>query len=512
MDTEIEEEGVVVMGNAFYNPAQKFNRTMTIKIIKEYLEKRRQDKEHPKKNTEENANREMVLLECMSATGLRGIRYCKEIEGPRKIVLNDISEKACREIEENCRKNSVPAELGKKISTGSLTVEIRNEDCRVLMLQNKKAFDVIDIDPFGTCAPFIECAIESLSEGGLLCVTSTDTKVLCGKPPESCVRSYGTASPNCSFSHEAAVRTVLSFISRTSSRLGRNMVPLVSLSVDFFVRVFVTIQTDRRAASMSILYNSYYGLCVCLNREEQHILKKDGAAYKHAKICSNMCTLCGRTLPIYGPFWNRAMCQREFVRGVIDKIDKGHVEEKTGGIVQTAASSSQIDRRIHGMLSLAIEEEESVFYCHLPYLCSVLEMPVVPIAAFVSFLEHNGFSSSLTHCKPNSIKTNTPAVVLYIGVVEYHRKFSPEVYEKFAGRLGPVEERPTNEQRASVIFENMKKHMEKNTIRIDFSITDKAKLLTSRRFLKFQDKEGLGWGPMKKGAARQPQASSSTPE
>ena len=53
-------------------------------------------------------------------------------------------------------------------------------DARVLMLTHPKAFDVVDLDPYGTPSLLLEPAVEAVADGGLLCVTATDTAVLCG--------------------------------------------------------------------------------------------------------------------------------------------------------------------------------------------------------------------------------------------------------------------------------------------------------------------------------------------
>ena len=46
--------------------------------------------------------------------------------------------------------------------------------------RSKAQFDVIDLDPYGTAAPFVDAAVQSLSSGGLLCITCTDTAVMAG--------------------------------------------------------------------------------------------------------------------------------------------------------------------------------------------------------------------------------------------------------------------------------------------------------------------------------------------
>lgn len=40
--------------------------------------------------------------------------------------------------------------------------------------------DVVDLDPYGTAAPFVDAAIGCIADGGLLAVTCTDLAVLAG--------------------------------------------------------------------------------------------------------------------------------------------------------------------------------------------------------------------------------------------------------------------------------------------------------------------------------------------
>lgn len=40
-------------------------------------------------------------------------------------------------------------------------------------------FDVIDLDPYGSVTPFLDSALNS-SNDTLLCITCTDSRVLCG--------------------------------------------------------------------------------------------------------------------------------------------------------------------------------------------------------------------------------------------------------------------------------------------------------------------------------------------
>lgn len=482
----IEEEGVVVGEGAFYNPAQKFNRTLTIKIINQFITGSQKDR--------------IVLLECMSATGLRGIRYLKELQGVDKIVMNDISHSACSSIVNNCMRNGIKAEINETIEeSGKPAVEVRNEDCRVLMLSRKREFDVIDIDPFGTCAPYIETALEAIANNGLLCVTSTDTKVLCDKPPESCYKYYGSVSTNNSHSHETAIRIILSYISKIAAKTGKSIEPLVSLSMDFFIRVFVRVTHDKKASTETLFLNRQYLMCCCMNRVEIEILRKekDKHVYRHTKApSSTVCTLCKRVFGLFGPFWKGSLHNQEFLQRVINQIDKTDIVSKTGGDKQTAHTSSQINRRIHGMLSMASEELSNEFYYSIPAVSSILSFPAPPLSLIISFLQNNGIFVSLTHCKPNSIKINGRIEYVYLAVILYYKTIKPDVYAVYSDRLaGTRQDIETHTHNLMVYLEE---YMKQNTIVVDFTLTESASEITARKYLKFQDRSGLGWGPAKR--------------
>ena len=65
------------------------------------------------------------MLEAMSATGLRAIRYAKEIDGIGMVVANDMDKAAVAAIQRNIEFNGVQE-----------TVQAHRDDARVLMIQH----------------------------------------------------------------------------------------------------------------------------------------------------------------------------------------------------------------------------------------------------------------------------------------------------------------------------------------------------------------------------------------
>lgn len=74
-----------------------------------------------------------------------------------------------------------------------------------LMRREKRFFDVIDLDPYGTAVPFLESALSAMADGGMLAVTFTDMAVLCSRSPHVCFYKYGAAPLNKKYCHEVII-------------------------------------------------------------------------------------------------------------------------------------------------------------------------------------------------------------------------------------------------------------------------------------------------------------------
>lgn len=63
-------------------------------------------------------------------------------------------------------------------------------------------FDVVDLDPYGSAAGFLDAAVQSVTDGGLLAVTCTDSGVLCGNHVEVGLAKYGSVTLKAQHCHE----------------------------------------------------------------------------------------------------------------------------------------------------------------------------------------------------------------------------------------------------------------------------------------------------------------------
>lgn len=73
----IANEQNEVRGTVFYNPVQEFNRDISILTIREHAKVKAEELQARGKDA---AARGFSVLEALAATGLRSVRYMKEIE------------------------------------------------------------------------------------------------------------------------------------------------------------------------------------------------------------------------------------------------------------------------------------------------------------------------------------------------------------------------------------------------------------------------------------------------
>lgn len=63
-------------------------------------------------------------------------------------------------------------------------LEIHHGDALDMLYAARKGglgtYDVIDVDPYGGAASFLDASVQAVNDGGLLCITSTDMPVLSG--------------------------------------------------------------------------------------------------------------------------------------------------------------------------------------------------------------------------------------------------------------------------------------------------------------------------------------------
>jgi tRNA (guanine26-N2/guanine27-N2)-dimethyltransferase len=272
----------------FYNEKQVFNRDLSILILNSWKQLG-----YPIDS----------ILEPLCASGIRVLRYFKQGPKVNSIVCNDINPQAIDLTKYNFKKNfnKIPSQL-----------RFHCLDARKLFLNefsNNSWFNVIDIDPFGSPQPFINDSIRILGNPGLYLVTATDMPVWVGKFPLKAYRRYGITHLkliNTSYCHEIAIRALISYVQREFLKQNQSVYPLISISIDHYMRVAFLKQRGKITEAIS--NNGFIYECFkCKKRTSIPI--KTGNQIDKLALCS-----CGSTEnQIIGPIWLGPLHDNDFL-------------------------------------------------------------------------------------------------------------------------------------------------------------------------------------------------------
>ncbi|KAJ5709822.1 hypothetical protein N7493_009414 [Penicillium malachiteum] len=395
------------------------------------------------------------VLDALSATGLRALRYASELPMVTKVVANDLSSSAIASMKTNVEYNKLEGRIQPNLG-----------DARAYMygVPQVEKFDVIDLDPYGTAAPFLDAAVQGVKDGGLLCVTCTDASIWASTGySEKSFALYGGIPIKGHYSHEGGLRLILNSLAMSASKYGAAIEPLLSLSIDFYARVFVRVhrspaQVKFLASNSMLVYNCDAGcgswstqpLAALKNRQD----RKGNPVYHfglaQGPMTSSHCEHCGFKTHIAGPMWAGPLHNPHFVQKILALLPKLDTD------------TYQTIPRIEGMLTTALEEDLELtpstssptpetsetnveaseypaiiprqdpalkepypFYLNLSVLSKVLHCPTVPLDEFRGALHSIGYRSTRSHAKPNSLRTDAPFTVVWEIMREWIRQENP---------------------------------------------------------------------------------------
>ncbi|KAK4163177.1 putative N(2),N(2)-dimethylguanosine tRNA methyltransferase [Cladorrhinum sp. PSN259] len=416
---------------------------------------------------EEKKQLPFTILDALSASGLRALRYAHEIPFLTKVTANDLLKAATDAIQRNAVHNKLVDKI--KVShddaLAHMYQRVVDELRRPKPSPNLK-YDIIDLDPYGSAAPFLDAAVQALrDDGGLLCVTCTDSGVWASNGyPEKCFSLYGGVPLKGWYSHEVGLRIVLHSIETAAAKYGLAIEPLLSLSIDFYCRVFVRITKSPamvkfQAGKNMVVYNCGQG---CGSWTTQLLMKNkptpnkkgDGIFYRHgfarAPTAPESCEHCGSSTHMAGPMYAGRIHDPEFVKQVIAEAEEASPEiygtlPRVRGMLQTALEEYIPTPEELEAESKAKEGEDETkkpkkkkkteaemaaidpypFYFFPAHVAGLLSCRSPAEAPLKGALRGMGYQVTRSHCKPGSIKTNAPWSVIWHVFKEWIRQKAP---------------------------------------------------------------------------------------
>jgi tRNA (guanine26-N2/guanine27-N2)-dimethyltransferase len=354
----------------FYNPRMELCRDISVSLVQVLA----------------NELGGIRICDPLAGVGARGLRYAMEVRGVERAIINDRSQEAVEYIRRNVELNG----LG--------NVEVHAEDANVLLWSHRgKRFHFIDVDPFGSPAPFVDAACAALARGGILALTATDTAPLSGAHVKACLRRYGARPLKTEYCHELGVRILIGFAQRVAGKHELALVPVLTHSTEHYFRIYLRAAGGAQRVDEILGRQGHVSHCRSCGRRV--VTCGIGAAL--SRTCE-----CGEKFEHAGPMWLGQLVDKEFIRKVYADLGNRNFTLGCRELV---------------LLYRCIEEAGGppTFYDHHD-LSRRAGVSAPKLLEVISKLRGMGYFASRTHFSDVGLRTNAPLEEL----LEVFRGFS----------------------------------------------------------------------------------------
>jgi tRNA (guanine26-N2/guanine27-N2)-dimethyltransferase len=340
---------------AFFNPHAKISRDFSIIAYNSYV----------------NKLTEKSMADALAGVGARAIRVAVEVSQLDEVFVNDANPIALDMAKESSRLNDVEKKCRFSV----------NEACKFLIEHSSKRsrFGIVDLDPFGTPAPYVDCALRAVNDDGLLSITATDTPVLCGIYPEVSLRRYYGRSLNVEYGNEIGLRLLMGLVSMIASRLELGIQPLFVHSTRNYLRVYARVNVGSSYAETMPSKLGYILHCFSC-----------GSRKYGGQIDQNFCETCKKPMRSAGPLWIDTMFDADFVDRMIRSLADCEVDRKCGKILSLAREEAYMPPTYYSMDKISEKLKTTP-----PTLSSVIDR-----------LRSSGYAATRTSLRLTGFKTD----------------------------------------------------------------------------------------------------------
>lgn len=200
----------------------------------------------------------------------------------------------------------------------------------------KRFFDLIDLDAFGSPSALIQPVLQVLAFDGVLLLASTDGRSPTGHDRPGAIRSFGAAARAHPASWELALRLQLGLLARQAWMLGRGVQPLLAFSEGRTFRLAVRLARRPTAAE-----EEHLGLVArcerCGDQQLQPLLRLQGWPRCH-------CPDGAGRWAISGPLWLGALQDPSALAALMDPRED--LETRTQRLIQRLQADPGVPARV----------------------------------------------------------------------------------------------------------------------------------------------------------------------
>ena len=356
---------------AFYNPQTKLVRDLGVLAAIAY----KQD------------NQNLRILDALGGCGVRSLRYW--LEGNADYIwLNEGNPELNALLRDNL-KSAITAKC----------CRITHQDAHRLFFDrysNRDYYDLVDVDCFGSAAPYLSTMLWATKIGGLMYLTSTDGRTLTGHLPENSLQAYGAIARSHPAAHEQALRLIIGSVQQQAATKGLGIEPIFSYFTGKTYRVML-----RLLAKPNLNLTNYGWLAYCHHCGNYQTV----SGRKLAKV---NCTCNNPTVALSGAMW----------------LDKLHHPQQLQRL-QAIAQKLEWQEAVKLLGIMLAEAEFPPYFYTLGEIGTRGKIDIPKRSHLITGLQNKGYQATVTHINPQAIKTNA-SLNTCIAVAQLLQQFSNE--------------------------------------------------------------------------------------
>jgi tRNA (guanine26-N2/guanine27-N2)-dimethyltransferase len=315
------------------------------------------------------ATGELRVLDGMTGCGVRALRYV--LEGNADWVwANDANPAIGPVLAQNLQQLS------------SHQFQITHHSAHWVLAdaqQRHDYFDLVDLDCFGSPAPYFHACLGATRLGGLIYLTSTDGRTTSGHAPEQSLRHYGAYARAHPAAHEQGLRLIIGNLLQQASCQGRGIEPVFAFFSGQIERVMVRLVARATWSTEQLGFLGYCHACGHYQTVDWRHLSRATCLHHDPAL----------PLTLSGPLWLGPLHNR--------------------GFVEQMAAQAQIwnwPQRSRLLQIMGAEAELPPYFFTLGEIGRRAKIDIPQRDRLIQTLQDRGYRASPTHINAQALKTD----------------------------------------------------------------------------------------------------------
>jgi len=347
-----EGKATFLVGNAFYRPASQVVRDLGVLAAAVY----------------KSDTGRLRVLDVMTGCGVRPLRYWQESHADW-VWANEGNPDVNSIVQHNL-KAVLAAGCGQVTQLDANRVFF---DC----YNRQDYYDLIDVDCFGSAAPYLSTSLWATKIGGLLYLTSTDGRTATGHLPDNSLSVYGAYARNHPAAHEQGLRLLIGSVQQQAATKGLGIEPVFSLFVGQTYRVMLRLVKQPLLTPQNYGFIGYCHHC------------GDYQTVSWRKLGRVVCPHDDLPLTVSGPMWLGTLHDQQQLRRL-----------------ELLAQEWNWSKRVQLLRVMETEVDLPPYFYTLSEIGRRGKMDIPKRDRLIQSLQEQGYRASPTHINAQSIKTD----------------------------------------------------------------------------------------------------------